>query len=101
MARRQLGNLGSGDVHKFTEVGQRLCGTLLAVRDGDFGGLADIETESGDLVTIGLSHQLQCLRTEAKVGEEIDITYLGDAKNKMGRTVKRFSVVAGTDDGAE
>ena len=52
-------------------------------------------------MTIGLSYQLACLQTEAKVGEVVEITYLGEAKTKSGRTVKRFSVVAGTDDGAE
>ncbi len=94
MARRQLGNRGSGEIYKFVEVGQRVVGKLLAVRDGDFGGLADLETDGHSVITIGLSYQLECIRTDAKVGEFVEVTYLGDAQTNMGRTVKRYAVVA-------
>lgn len=81
---------GGGTFMKFSTEGQTLSGTLTGVREGEFGKLYDIKTESG-LVTISDSHALR-ETLPGLVGRLVRIEYQGMKPTKAGRTVKSFLV---------
>jgi hypothetical protein len=88
--------VGQGSFMKWDTKGQELVGTWRGQRDGQFGPLGMVDTETGR-VSFPL-HTALLQRVESiKEGAEVRIIYTGPQQARSGRQFKAFDVYVGSE----
>lgn len=96
----------SSDFWKPRDVGDILVGFYAGKHDGENGPIADIRTDEGVLIPLGMNAPLQQLLAGDLVGKHVAIQYIGSKATKRSKTdpsasqMREFRVKVITEDEA-
>ena len=87
-------SVGTGQIIKLDDDNPVVEGTLIAIRDGQFGPLFDIKKEDGETVTLPSDTVLVTKLTKDLVGKQIGVEYTGDVPStkRKGKSYKNYEV---------